>query len=118
MMYHSTSTYVHIHKYKYCILFENENKCIGFENNYIFIRNANENIKLKIKTKNRYPFLRINFQVIIPKEIWFAKFPNSDDLIILKKMFLNEYEIYCFQNQWKYRFIFLSSLKSNPSEIL
>ena len=117
-MNHSISTYAHKHKYKYYILFENENKCVGFESNDIFIRNENENIKLKIKTKNRYPFLRINFQIVIPKEIWFAKFPNSDDLIILKKMYSNEYAIYCYQNQWRYRFIFLSSLKSNPNEIL
>ena len=86
--------------------------------NDIFLKEVEGNYILKIRVKNKYPFLRILFKSLIPNEIWFSKFPNSDDIIIIRGIAENKsYKIYIIQNQWRYRFLFLELINTNP-EIL
>jgi hypothetical protein len=86
--------------------------------NDLFLKEVKGNNILKIRVKNKYPFVRVLFKPLIPSEIWFGKFPNSDDLIIFKMTENNEsFNIYIKENHWKYRFLFLGIINTNP-EIL
>lgn len=110
-----------IHKYKFVKQYRHRfigNKEIaynGFSCNDIIIRESENNLKLKIRLKNKYPFTRIYFKLTI-ENIWHSKFPDSEDLIILQKIH-KQYKILIYKNHWSYRFLFLSNLESNPNEL-
>lgn len=83
--------------------------------NDIFLKESKGIHILKIRVKNKYPFVRVILRQLIPNEIWFGKFPNSDDLVIIKGIVENKsYKIYIIQNQWRYRFLFLDLININP----
>lgn len=83
--------------------------------NDIFLKEVKGNHILKIRVQNKYPFVRIILKQLIADEIWFGKFPNSDDLIILKtSKENNSFNIYVFRNQWKYRFLKLDIINTSP----
>lgn len=81
----------------------------------IFLKESKGINILKIRVKNRYPFVRVILKSLISNEIWFGKFPNSDDLIIFKIAKNNEsFNIYIKENHWKYRFLFLGIINTTP----
>ena len=111
------------HSYKkennyYVFRFENNNDEMykRFRGNNILIKKKNENIILKIKANRKFKFLRIYFKILTLDNIWFGKFPNSEDLILLKVIEENmHYDVLIFQNEWKHRFMLLDLITSNPN---
>lgn len=100
-------------KIKDKIIYEN----LGNKN--VFIKNKNNKIILKIKTNKKFKFLRIYFKILTLDNIWFGKFPDSEDLILLKVIEENmHYDVIIFQNEWKHRFMFLDLITSNPNTYL
>lgn len=90
----------------------------NFGRNDIFLKESKGNYILKIRTKNKYPFVRILLKQFIANELWVGKYPNSDDLIIFKTTEnIKNINIYIKKGHWGYRFLFLGMRNSNP-EIL
>lgn len=103
---------------KFLVALKNERN-VNKLGNEIYIRNRNQILNTKIRTSKKYRFQRIRFNMLIEKDnVWFAKYPNTDDLMIIKKESQNLYTLYFYLNQWKYRFLFLGNIKSNLNNLL
>ncbi len=83
--------------------------------NDIFLKEVKGNHILKIRVQNKYPFVRIILKQLIADDLWFGKYPNSDDIIIIKEIDVTEsFKVYVIQNQWRYRFLLLDMIYTNP----
>lgn len=82
----------------------------------VFIKKKNKNVILKIKINKKYKFLRIYFKILILDNIWFGKFSDTEDLILLKEIELDKhYDLIIYQSEWQHRFMLLDLIKSNPN---
>ncbi len=89
-----------------------------FKNHEIFFKEARENKVLKIRVRNKRPIFKVILKPLIASRIWFAKFPNSEDLLILKTELNNKpFEIYIKKNHWKYRTLELDMILANPETL-
>lgn len=70
-----------------------------------------EKLTLKIRIKRKYQFQKIIFKHIKSLDIWFSKFPDTNDLMILKKHKKNNSAtLNIYVDQWNYRPLIISSL--------
>lgn len=103
---------------KFLVSFKDE-RSINRIGNEIYIRNRKQILYTKIRTSEKHKFQRIHFNILIEKDnVWFAKYPYTDDLMIIKKESHNNYTLFFYSNQWKYRFLFLGNIKSNLNILL
>lgn len=73
-------------RYKYLINQKQKSDSYEFfKHKDIFVRFYKGYAKLKIRTPKKYPFKRIKLFKKVKDNIWIAKIPNSEDLIILEK---------------------------------
>lgn len=62
-----------------------------FRNKDIFVRYYKNYIKLKIRTRKKYPFKRIKLFKKTKGNFWIGTIPNSEDLLILER--INRYDL-------------------------
>ena len=96
---------------RYSMLSKNSSKNIykNFGENDLFLKIANGNCIVKIRINNKCGFPRIVFKHLKSIDVCVAKFPNSDDLLILKKDDSNSsFTIDIYKKSWKYRTLIIS----------
>lgn len=95
-------------------IFNKGTKIKPFKNKDLFIRERNNELILKIRTKRKYPFKRIIFKNLIENKLWFGKYENDENLFFIKKIG-KRILFFVFIDQRKYEILLVDLIRLNPS---